>query len=143
MEHLHTKLRICRLNGNINRRQMIPNDSRKIMLLHICQCNIISLKKRQSRIVILKIKRISHSRRHLIDEAENALVGAGTVIGHQAALEFDTKIFIEILVKFPFHLCTILFLDNHINFFILNIKTIIKDIFNILAIDLQDLITRL
>ena len=44
------------------------------------------LQEGQTRIVILKIQGGTHSRRHLIDEAENAVVAAGTVLIHELVL---------------------------------------------------------
>ena len=57
------------------------------LLAHICKCHIISLQKRESGIIIFKIKRLSHFRRHLIDKAENAFVMAMTVFGLCAGSE--------------------------------------------------------
>mgnify|MGYP000479919929 CR=1 FL=1 len=69
------------------------------MLFHVCQCNIISLQEGQTRIVILKIQGIPHALRHLIDKAENTVIAAGAIIVHQTGLEYDTDIFIVILLN--------------------------------------------
>ena len=63
--------------------EMIMDDPVNVVIAHICECHIVALQKRQSRIVILKIQRFPHSRRHLIDKTENTVVSAGTVIVHQ------------------------------------------------------------
>ena len=53
---------------------MVADNPVDIVVAHVGQCNIVSLQEGQTRIVILKIQGGTHSRRHLIDEAENAVV---------------------------------------------------------------------
>mgnify|MGYP007025233869 CR=1 FL=1 len=48
-----------------------------ILLPHIGQRNIITLQKRQSCIVILKIQGFPHTGRHLVNKTENTFVAAG------------------------------------------------------------------
>ena len=74
MEHFTAELRVHRLHGNIDRRQMESDDPLNILILHICQGDVVSLKERKSGIVILKIERLAHSRRHLVDEAEDTVI---------------------------------------------------------------------
>ena len=57
------------------------------------------LDERQSGIVILEIEGISHSRGHLINEAENAVVGAGAVIVHQVLGKFHAQVFFVFLLS--------------------------------------------
>ena len=101
-KYFAAKLRIHCLKRHIDRRKVIFDHTFNIFLTHIRQCNIISLQKRKPGIIILEIQCFSHAWRHLIDKAEHTVIAAGTVIIHQAILEFDSKIFIVILLNFKF-----------------------------------------
>ena len=121
---------------------MISDNSVNIMVAHIRESHIISLQKRQSGIIILKIESISHPLRHLVDKAENTFVPAGTIFIHQAAVKLNPQIFLEILfyLQFPFFL--IRFSNQNLKIFIIDQIVIIKHIFNLLSIHRQQLIAR-
>ena len=89
---------------NIDRCQMVADNPVDIVVAHVGQCNIISLQEGQTRIVILKIQGGTHSRRHLIDEAENAVVAAGTVLIHELVLECDADFLVVLFfnLQIPF-----------------------------------------
>ena len=122
------------LEGNIDGFQMIADDSLNIMVTHVCQCYIVSLDERQSGIVILEIEGISHSRGHLINEAENAVVAAGAVIVHQVLGKFHAQVFFVFLLylKLPDFSVGFLYLQYHI--FLIHQIAVIKYIFNRLAV---------
>ena len=62
------------MHGDINRFQAILNDVLNIRLFHIGERHIVALQETEARIIILKIKRIPHSARHLVDKAKDAAV---------------------------------------------------------------------
>ena len=142
MQHFAAKLRIHCLKRHIDRRKVIFDHTFNIFLTHIRQCNIISLQKRKPGIIILEIQCFSHAWRHLIDKAEHTVIAAGTVIIHQAILEFDSKIFIVILLNFKFPEFTIGFFYQKFYIFIIHEITIVKDILHQLVIDLCQYISR-
>ena len=128
MKHFAAKLRIHCLKRNINRLQTVLNDPVNILLAHICQSHIISLKKRKSGIVILKIKSFSHSRRHLINKAENTAVGAGAVLIHKPVFKLDPQIFLIFFFHFQFPQLAVCFFNEKCHKFIVHQITIIKNI---------------
>ena len=134
VKHFTTKFRIHRLKRNIDRFQMVTDDPFYIMITHIGQCHIISLQKGKSGIVILKIKGISHPRRHLINKAEDTVVGTGPVIIHKPIFKLYSQIFLVLFLHFqlPDFPVSLLDLQHHV-FFIHQI-TVIKYIFNRLSI---------
>ena len=138
MQHLTSQFRISSLHGYIDRRQMHLYDTFNIRQLHICQRDIVSLQKGQSGVVILKIKCLAHSRRHLINKAENTLVAAGTVFTHKPILEFNSKIFIIIFVNLQKPFFPILFFDQHFNIFIFYQISVVKDILYRLIVDCKE-----
>ena len=75
MEHFAAQLRVHRLDRDIDRSQMETDDTLDILVLHICQGDVVSLEERKSRVIVLKVESFTHSRRHLVDKAEYALVG--------------------------------------------------------------------
>ena len=72
MEHLTAQLRVHSLHRDIDRGQVEADDPLDILILHICQGDVVSLKERKSGVVVLKVERLTHSRRHLVDKAEDA-----------------------------------------------------------------------
>ena len=62
---------------------MITDDTINIVVTHIGQRHIIPLQERQSGIVIFKVEGLTHSRRHLVNKAENTLIPAGAILIHE------------------------------------------------------------
>jgi hypothetical protein len=59
---------------NIDRRKTHFHDTSNILVGHIRESYIITVNKRQTRIVVLKIERFTQALRILVYEAENATV---------------------------------------------------------------------
>ena len=107
------------------------------MVAHIGKRHIISLKKRQSGIVIFKIQGIPHPFRHLVDEAENAFISAGPVLIHQAGVKLQPDLLVRVLLDLQFPLLSVRLLDKEQEFLILRIKLIVKYILYFLSVDGQ------
>ena len=134
MEHFTSQFRIHGLDGNINGLQMVPDDPVYIMITHIGQGHIISLYEGQSGIIIFKIKSISHSRRHLVNKTENAVIGTGTIIIHQILLKGNPKVFFIFLLHLQLpDLSVCLFHFQNNEFFIHQIS-VVKYIFHRLTV---------
>ena len=142
MQHLAAQFRVGRVKGNIDRLQMILYDPPNVMITHIRQCNIVSLQERESGIIILKIQRLPHSLRHLVDKAEHTLVSAGTVLIHQSLFKLDPQIFFIILLDLQLPLFSVRFLDQKNQFLIIYKVMIIKDILDLLVIDTDQAVPR-
>lgn len=50
------------------------------------------MRKPQARVIVLKIERLAHIRRHLIDKAEQAVVRAGARLVHQVGIKIEAEI---------------------------------------------------
>ncbi len=141
MKHHAPQLRVCGMHRNIDGRQMKLYDSLQIMVAQIRQCHIISLQKRKPGIIVLKIQGFPHSRRHLIDKAENAPVAAGTVIAHQAVFKIQPQVLVIILdVQFP--LFPVLLQYNGRHTVIVQFILIIKNILDWLIIKSEQYVAR-
>ena len=142
MEHFTSQFRIHGLDGNINGLQMVPDDPVYIMITHISQGHIIPLYEGQSGIIIFKIKSISHSRRHLINKAENAVIGTGTIIIHQILLKGNPKVFFIFLLhlQLPDFSVSLFHFQNN-EFFIHQIP-VVKYIFHRLTVYSEQYISR-
>ena len=92
------------------------------------QCNIVSLQEGQTRIVILKIQGGTHSRRHLIDEAENAVVAAGTVLIHELVLEYDADFLVILFFDFQVPFLAVLFPDREFQIRVVGLEVVIEDV---------------
>ena len=74
MQHFTPEFRIHCLERNVDRFQMIADHTLNILLTHIGKRNIISLKKGKPGIIILKIQRLTHTWRHLVNKTEHTLI---------------------------------------------------------------------
>ena len=141
VQHQAPQLRICALDGYVNRCQPVLDNPVNILILHVGQRDIITLKEGKSGIVILEIEGFPHSRRHLVDKAENTLISAGAIIAHQPILKGQAQILVFIFnIQFP--LFPIFLSDDHGNGLIVNSIFIIKNIFDFIAVYGQKHIAR-
>ena len=114
----------------------------QIIIAHIREGNIVSLKKRKSGIVIFKIQSFSHPGRHLIDKAENTMIRAGTIFVHKTVLKFNSKIILVFFFHFQFPFLAILLPDKERDKFVIHQITIVKHILYRLAINGKQCIPR-
>jgi len=142
VQHLAAKLRIGGLDGNIDRSQFKADDPLDIFFLQIRKGHIISLEKGQSGIIILKIQCFPHSRRHLVNKAENALVAAGSVLAHKSVFKRKSQILIIVFnVKLP--LFSVSLSHRHKHGRTVYIVFIIEYILYGISVDRKDTVSRL
>lgn len=79
----HPKLWVGRVNGDVHRAYVQVDYALNLALGQICQRNVVSQQKAQARVIVLEVHRLAHALRKLVDEAENAVVGAASGIIHQ------------------------------------------------------------
>ena len=107
---------------------MVADNPVDIVVAHVGQCNIVSLQEGQTRIVILKIQGGTHSRRHLIDEAENAVVAAGTVLIHELVLECNADFLVILFFDFQIPFLAVLFPDREFQIRVVGLEVVIEDV---------------
>ena len=121
------------MDGNIYRRKAHFYNAVDVLFLKVGQSYIVSEKEAESGIVIFKIKSFSHSRGHLVDEAENTLIFAGMFLIHKIVFKIKTKIFIFLffnLYKTGFAV----FQKLDLKLFIGHIKAVIKNVFYMISV---------
>ena len=114
-----------------------------IMVAHIGQRHIISLKKRQAGIVIFKIESFPHTRRHLVNKAAHTLVSAGTVFVHQTVFKFQSQILLKLFLYFQLPLFSVWFAHQKFYIFVIYQVMVIKHIFYCFPVNGEQLISRL
>ena len=97
-EHFAAELRIGRLHRDIDR-HMHFDDALDIMVGQVGQRDIAALQKGKARIVVLEIDRVAHSLRVLVDEAEDAVIAAGTLFVHEGGGKAEPRIVILALFQ--------------------------------------------
>ena len=102
-EELGTKLGIGGVDGNVNGTDVQVDDALRLALGKVGERDVIAHQEAEACIVILKIERLSHIGRHLIDKAEQTMVGAGARLIHQIGIKVEP----EILALFLFHRLTL------------------------------------
>ena len=121
---------------------MVADNPVDIVVAHVGQCNIVSLQEGQTRIVILKIQGGTHSRRHLIDEAENAVVAAGTVLIHELVLECDADFLVILFFDFQVPFLAVLFPDREFQIRVVGLEVVIEDVLDDFPVHAEQFISR-
>ena len=135
VQHPAAQLWIRSVKGNIDGREMVLDNSVDIVVIHIGQRNIISLEKGKSGIIILKVERVTHSWRHLIDKAENTAVAAGTVLVHKAVLKSHTEILLIVLLNLKLPFLTVRLAHKQLNVIIIQQIVVVEHILNLRTVD--------
>ena len=143
VEHPAAQVRIHGLEGNVDGLQAESDDPLQIMPAHVGQGHIVSLEEGQPGIVVFKIERIPHPRRHLVDKTEDALISAGTVLVHQPLLKFHSQVFVTLFLNLQLPLLAVRLLDQQYKLLFLYIVAVIKYILDLLPVHCQQLIPRL
>ena len=76
VKHPAAQFRLCSVDGNIDRHDVIADDAFLFLWAQIRQRDVIAVEKGHPFVVVFDVERVPHARRHLIDEAEDALIGA-------------------------------------------------------------------
>ncbi|CDC73544.1 unknown [Candidatus Colimorpha enterica] len=94
-EHFAAQLRVCGMDGDIHRGHLHFDDARDIVFVHVGQGYVVAHQEGEAGVVVLEVKRLSHSRRELVDEAENALIAAGALFVHEKRIELKPDIVVS------------------------------------------------
>ena len=89
---LYAQRRVGCMDRNIDRRDAHLYNTVYIGIRQVGQGNIIAEQKRHAAVVILKIERIAHTGRHLIDETKHAFVFAGMLPVHQIRFKLQPDV---------------------------------------------------
>ena len=68
------------------------DNSVNVLVLKVRHGDVVTEKEAQTRIVIFKVKRFSHIRRHLVNKAKNALIFAAALLIHKIGFKIKAKI---------------------------------------------------
>ena len=116
---------------------MIADDPVNVVLAHVGQGHIVSLEERKAGIVVLKIERFPHARRHLVNKTKNTFIMTGAVIIHEAVLKFHSEIILKLLLDLQLPLFPVGFLNQYGQVFFIDQVMIIEDILDLLIVDGQ------
>ena len=110
-QHDATEFRICCVNRNIKRRSLSFQNPVKLLFRNICQGNIVSHHQAEPPVVVLDVKRFSHSLWKLIHKAEKTAVAAVTGFHGFSFIQAETQrcplcltdcIFIRCMIAFRY-----------------------------------------
>ena len=94
-EQERTQLRVRRMYGDVDGADVQVDDALHLALGQVRERHIIAHEEAQARIVVLEIQRRAHPRRHLVDEAEHAVVGARVSVVHEVGLKVQPQLAAE------------------------------------------------
>ena len=86
-EHLLAQLAVGRLDGDVNGAGFALNHAVHFRLGQVGQRHKVAGHQRKPPVVVTHIQARAHARRHLLDEAEHAVVRAGLRAAHQRGLQ--------------------------------------------------------
>ena len=94
-EQKRAQLRVRRVHGDIDGADVQVDDALHLALGQVRERHIIAHEEAQARVVVLEIQRRAHTRRHLVDEAEHAVVGARVGVVHEVGLKVQPQLAAE------------------------------------------------
>ena len=86
------ELRLGRLHGDVDGADAQVDDALRLALGEVRERDVVAHEEAQARVIVLKIERVAHIRRHLIDKAEQAVVRAGARLVHQVGIKIEAEI---------------------------------------------------
>src|SRR6185503_314186 len=79
------------VHRDVQRREALRLDALELGLLQIGQGDVVAVQERETEVVVLDVEALAQSLRQLVDEAEDALVGAGRDLGRLRGLELEAE----------------------------------------------------
>ena len=79
------------VHRDVERREALGLDSCQLRLVEIGQRDVVAVQERQPEVVVLHVEALAHALRELVDEAEDALVGAGGDLGRPRRRELEAE----------------------------------------------------
>ena len=70
-----------------------------ILILHIGEGNIVTVDEREAGVIVLEVNGLTHALGVLVDEAEDALIGAGVLFIHQGCFKLQPDVIVFILLS--------------------------------------------
>ena len=94
-EQKRAQLRIRGVHGDVDGADVQVDDALHLALGEVRERHVVAHEKAQTRVIVLEIQRRTHTRRHLVDEAEHAVVGARVGIVHEVGLKIQPQLAAE------------------------------------------------
>ena len=134
-EQERTQLRVRRMYGDVDGADVQVDDALHLTLGQVRERHVIAHEEAQARVVILEIQRRAHARRHLVDEAEHAVVGARVSVVHEVGLKVQPQLAAEGLGNVHGVLCPVRAAQAHGQLRVIGVVFIIQHIGDRVAID--------
>ena len=80
------------VHRDVEGREPLLEDASEGVLGEIAQGDVVAVKERQPKVVVLHVEATPHPLRELMDEAEDALVGAGGDLAGPRRVQFQTEV---------------------------------------------------
>ena len=80
-QELDAHVRVGALHGDEQRRHLAADDAVKFVVVDVGHGDVVAHHQGQAPVVVLDVQRLAHSRRHLVDEAEDAVIPARARLG--------------------------------------------------------------
>ena len=86
------------MHRNVKRAYPAAQNTVEFLIVHVGERDEVAHHQRQTPIIVLDVERIAHTRGHLVNEAEDAMVVAGPGFGNDTLIQRETEWFPVLLV---------------------------------------------
>ena len=121
---------------------MIAFDPLEILFAHIRQRDEVAIEERHAIIIILDRQALSHTGRHLIDEAEVTAVATRAYAIENGRGELCAEFLVIVLVEGKYFLLTVRMFHEKLDLLFGESKAPIDDVAQFLPVDGKDLVSR-
>ena len=86
------QLRVGGVDGDVDGADVQVDNALCLPLRQVGQGDVVAQQEAQPGVVVLEVQRGAHARRHLVHEAEQAVVGAGAHLVHEIGVEIQPQV---------------------------------------------------
>ena len=134
-QHPAAELRVRGVDGDVHRAHVQIDDPLDLPGGEIGQGDVVSQQKAEPGVVVFEIHRFPHALGQLVDEAEDAVVGAGAGIVHQVALKVQPQVAALPLVHGHVVLRPVGTAQQHVKPGVVGVELVVQHVQHPLAVD--------
>ena len=142
-QHGAVELGVGGVDGDVDGADVQVDDPLDFPLRQVGQGDVVAQQEAQPGIVILEIQGGAHAGRHLIHEAEHAVVGAGAHFVHQVGVEVQPQILPLRLAQRQGALLSVRRFQLNVRHGVVAVKPVVQHVHDGVAVDGQQLLAHM
>ena len=134
-QHVTAKLRVHGVHRHIDGTHMQGDDALHLAVGEVCERDVVSEKKAQSRVVVLKIHGFAHAAGQLVNEAEDTGISAGARRVHEVAFKVQPQVAALGFLDMQRIARPVRPLQDHFEFPVIGEELVIEHVEDLIAVD--------